>query len=421
MKMKMKMKAMKGFKNFALSVCVCACFFALTFATPISAVIANSLAARIESGFGDNVGNAGHAGNADLGRTLSLLNLAGFAGINNSISSSFISYDNSANALSSEFVDTYENGNTHLFNNESIMSMQDLYEFRSNRPNRTGMAGTAVVENVMPLREPIPAGKFRITPRNFSNQNPENIRLLMNNETSFNVNPADFLLRPFPIEPFDITRQDEPVVLILHTHATESLVDSGTFYYYPPFTAERTSDISRNIVLVGKELSMTLTSHNIPVIHNHTIHDYPSFRDSYRRSLETINEYIARYPSIRYVIDVHRDSIIAASGEKFRPVIQVDGQETAQVMIVTGTNNGGAYHPNWRDNLTFSVHLQQIMNERYPMLARPINLRAQRFNQHTTGGSIILEIGSCGSSFDEALRAARLVGESLAELILRNN
>ena len=411
----MRMGLIKGFKKFALGVCICACFFALTLTTPLFDIIANSFAVRLESDFGNNIENTD--------RTLILLNLAGFSGINNSnSSSSFIRNHNIDIPVSSyyshEEIYTHENGNTIRFNNESIMSMQDLYEFHSNHASRTG---EAVIEDVMALREPIPTGKFRITPRNFSNQNPENIRLLMNNETSLSVNAEDFLVRPFPIEPFDINRQDEPIVLILHTHATESLVDSGTTYYYPPFTAERTSDISRNIVLVGKELSATLMMHNIPVVHNHTIHDYPSFRDSYRRSLETKNEYLARYPSIRYIIDVHRDSIIAQSGEKFRPVITVDGRETAQVMIVAGTNNGGAYHPNWRDNLTFSVHLQQIMNERYPMLARPINLRAQRFNQHATRGSIILEIGSCGSSFDEALSAARLVGESLAELILRNN
>jgi len=90
-------------------------------------------------------------------------------------------------------------------------------------------------------------------------------------------------------------------------------------------------------------------------------------------------------------------------------------------MIVTGTDGGGASHPRWLDNLAFTAHFQQKMNSRYPMLARPVLLRAARYNQHMTKGSVILEVGSCGSTFGEALRAAELVGECLAELILEHN
>jgi stage II sporulation protein P len=198
-------------------------------------------------------------------------------------------------------------------------------------------------------------------------------------------------------------------------------VENGVSFYSPPFTAERTSDINKNVVLAGAALKDKLQEYNIPVIHSLKIHDAVSYRDSYSRALETIQEYISKYPSIRYIIDLHRDSMIADSGEKYKPTIKIDGADTAQVMIVTGTDSGGASHQNWRDNLAFTAYFQQKMNSKYPMLARPINLRAARFNQHITTGSIILEIGSCGSTFGEALRAAELVGECLAELILEHN
>lgn len=409
---------MNEIKKFVLYSCVCAIFFAVIIFTPLSGVIADTLANQLKSAL------SSEPENTDFGKTLLLL--SGLSGLN--ISSEYFPsviytvsaddyYDSDDTDIASMPDISDSPPNTRLFHNESIMSIQELYEYYINH-------GTVRIEEAEANINEIPAGVFRITPRNFSGQNTVPPRLLINNETSYNIanaNIGDFLNRPFPVEPFDINRQDEPIILIVHTHATESFVDAGTFYYYPPFTAERTTDTDRNVVLIGRALKETLREYNIPVIQSVRIHDEPSFRDSYRRALETIEEYIARYPSIRYVIDVHRDSIIAPNGEKFRPAVKINGADTAQIMIVTGTDNGGAYHPNWRDNLTFSVHLQQKMNNRYPMLARPINLRAARFNQHATRGSIILEVGSCGSAFDEALRAARLFGECLAELILANN
>jgi stage II sporulation protein P len=133
-----------------------------------------------------------------------------------------------------------------------------------------------------------------------------------------------------------------------------------------------------------------------------------------------MNAYLEKYPSIKYVIDVHRDSMITATGEKYKPTVSINGKNAAQIMMVVGTSDGGAAHPNWTDNLTFATYTQQKLNDKYPMLARPINLRSARFNQHVTKGSVILEVGSCGSSFDEALYAANLFGECFAELITEN-
>ena len=86
-------------------------------------------------------------------------------------------------------------------------------------------------------------------------------------------------------------------------------------------------------------------------------------------------------------------------------------------MLVVGTNEGGAAHPNWRNNLTVAVRLQQTMNEMYPTLARPINLRTAAFNQMLTSGSMIIEVGSCGNTIEEAQNAAEMVADCLARTI----
>ena len=391
-------------KKAIIFICAVIIFFAAVMLTPVSGLISYRLASRITASFGQEYENT------DFSR---LLNLSGFFNLEK------YSAMQSPEYIIAELPPPDDSpDNIRIYSDGSIMSIRGTHEHYA---DFGCFVEPVIIEEVSATNLEIPVGKFRITPRNFSGQNTGTARLLMNNETNLNINITDFLNRPFPVSPFDISRQDEPIVLIIHTHATESLVDDGVFYYYPPFTAERTQDINRNIVLIGAALKNKLREYHIPVVQSELIHDYPSFRDSYRRSLETINYYIEKYPSIRYVIDVHRDSIIAETGEKFKPTVNINGLDTAQVMIVTGTNAGGAYHPDWRDNLTFSAQLQHKMNTLYPMLARPINLRPVRFNQHATKGSIILEIGSCGSTFSEAIRAAELVGECLARLILENN
>lgn len=105
------------------------------------------------------------------------------------------------------------------------------------------------------------------------------------------------------------------------------------------------------------------------------------------------------------VIDLHRDSILTDEGEAYKTSCTIDGAETAQLMFVVGTDAGGLYHPDWRDNLNFVSTLQYALNRAYPSLMRPVNLRTQRFDQHASPGSLLVEVGSSGNTLPEALSA----------------
>ena len=47
-----------------------------------------------------------------------------------------------------------------------------------------------------------------------------------------------------------------------------------------------------------------------------------------------------------------------------------------------------------------------------PTLPRPINLRAQRFNQHLTPCSLLVEVGTSGNTLQEAIRGAKYFAQS---------
>ena len=59
------------------------------------------------------------------------------------------------------------------------------------------------------------------------------------------------------------------------------------------------------------------------------------------------------------------------------------------------------------------------MNAKYPTLARPIAVTQERYNQHLTTGSMILEVGSSGNTLQEALQAVRLYADAVGPALLK--
>ena len=209
----------------------------------------------------------------------------------------------------------------------------------------------------------------------------------------------------------------EPQVLILHTHGSES--------YTPPpgesYVASgdhRTTDTTCNVVRVGDEMAEIFAQAGISVLHDRTLYDYPQYAGAYGRALTAIESYKAKYPSLRFVLDVHRDAIEDSEGNQYKVVSSIEGQGTAaQISLVVGSDGSGLAHPNWMENLKLAVAVQQTITAAYPTLMRPVVLRNARYNQHATTGSLLVEVGAAGNSLDEALLAARLFTEQFIQVL----
>ncbi len=210
---------------------------------------------------------------------------------------------------------------------------------------------------------------------------------------------------------------DEPQVLIFHTHATES---------YEPYDSEnydtrnswRDTDNTKNMVAVGDALEKALTDAGIKVVHDRTQHDYPSYNGSYERSAETIDSYLEKYPSIKIALDVHRDAIQREADLIVKPTVEINGKKAAQLMIITGSEDGTMGVPNWEENLRFAASLQNAIEEDWPQLTRPIFFCYRKYNMDKTNGSLLLEMGSNANTLEESIYTAQLVGQSLARLLL---
>ncbi|MFA9380377.1 MAG: stage II sporulation protein P, partial [Acetanaerobacterium sp.] len=193
---------------------------------------------------------------------------------------------------------------------------------------------------------------------------------------------------------FRIYKNKKPQVLIVHTHATEAF-ESNTEYFDKSYNS-RSQNNSENIVSVGAVIATQLEDAGIATLHDGTQHDYPSYNGSYNGSADTINDYLKKYPTIKVVLDIHRDAV-ERDGSRLSAVTQVDGKDAAQVMIISGCDDGTMDYPSWKSNLRFAARLQNEMETLYPGLTRPVMFCYRRYNQHLSTGALLLEIGSHGN------------------------
>lgn len=210
---------------------------------------------------------------------------------------------------------------------------------------------------------------------------------------------------------WDLTAQG-PQVLILHSHATESYTPTPDRSYRES-SPYRTLDPEHNMLQVGEALKRALEARGIGAIQDTTLHDYPDYADSYIRSRETVREYLETYPTIRLVLDLHRDAASLDSGTQLCTHARVNGRDAAQVMLVVGTDAGGRTHPGWQENMALAMKLHAQLEKAYPGLCRPIDCRTERFNQDLSAGALLVEVGAAGDTLEEAL----ITVEALAEVI----
>ena len=252
--------------------------------------------------------------------------------------------------------------------------------------------------------EPAPAAPV------FTARDGADIRLY--NTAGITVDPESAILEApeWPGEP-------GPKVLLLSTHATESYRKNGENYIET--AAYRTLDSGFNMLSLGQALAQALESRGIETLRDETIHDYPSYNDAYISSRKSAQAYLEAYPSLCLVLDLHRD---ASSGtQQLRPLAETPEGTAAQLMLVVGTDRGNRLHPNWQKNFALALRLQTLLERTAPGITRPVNIRAQRFNQDLSPGALLIEIGGAGNTRQEALASVPILAEAIEALLNTQN
>jgi len=200
----------------------------------------------------------------------------------------------------------------------------------------------------------------------------------------------------------------EPTVLILHTHSTESYTKQEE--PYEESSQWRTLEEGYNMLSIGARVAELLNRAGIPTVQDRQLHDYPSYNGSYVDARKSIRAYLEEYPGVLLILDLHRDAS-GEEGRQMRTLARVEGEDSAQLMVVLGTN-----HKGYEENLSLGLKLHVQLERQATGITRPLQLRAQRFNQDLSPGALLIEVGAAGNSHTEALRAADQLAEAVIAL-----
>ncbi|RKD27595.1 stage II sporulation protein P [Caminicella sporogenes DSM 14501] len=274
----------------------------------------------------------------------------------------------------------------------------------------------AVVDDEDYYKEPeknttFEANSFQIEKSNQTKQDKKSI------ENISSSSPKNLKIISTPVPPPEKIEHDKnkPLILIYHTHGTEA--------YYPEKIGNYHSLNSKyTVIRVGDILTKYLLDKGYKVIHDTTIHDYPSYQGSYKRSLQTMKKYIKDNPDLKIFIDIHRDGIDKiAEIEKNQKkkydemrknsYIRINGEKVSRFALVVGGGNKNV------DKLKrFAYYIKAVSDELYPGLSRPVilkNRRYNRYNQFMSNYCVLFEVGSNLNTIDESVRAAKYIGEVL--------
>lgn len=195
----------------------------------------------------------------------------------------------------------------------------------------------------------------------------------------------------------------KPVVIIYHTHATESYqpVEEGNFHSLQEYGTVRE---------VGDVLAAELEAQGIQVIHDKTIHDSPSYNQSYTRSLETIQTLMGSNESAMIIIDLHRDA--AAYNGNVGKTVTIKNDTVAKYSLVVGSGN-----PNVEALRLFANHVNETAEKIYPGFCGKIIEKQYKFNQYVSDYHLLIEVGNNQNTIEQAKLTGKYLGKVLAKAI----
>lgn len=239
--------------------------------------------------------------------------------------------------------------------------------------------------------------------------------ITIKNTTDYTVDVEKELAKPLGFKMEDTI---EPQVLIVHTHTSEAYLKEDVGFYYEDYSG-RSTDESENVTSVGDAIVKKLNSRGIGALHSLKHHDSPTYNGSYNRSEVTTYSYLKKYPSIKVVIDIHRDAIGNGGEEgKYKPTFVANGKKGAQIMIMSGYDPTGAYgFSHWEKNLSFALKLEQTAEKLYPGMTRPLYFGDFAYNMFINSGSLLIEVGTDVNTVEEATYTGELLGDVLAQVL----
>lgn len=205
--------------------------------------------------------------------------------------------------------------------------------------------------------------------------------------------------------------ETKPLVLIYHTHGSE--------------TYKKEDGKESSVIEVGTALKKELEkNYGIKTIHDTSVYDQVDGRldrnAAYNFAGDSVENTLKKNPSIKVVLDLHRDSV----EDKIHLVTKIDGEKTAQIMFFNGVSRlkksgeiAYLYNPNKEENLATSLQMQLLCARYYPGFTRKIYVKGYRYNLHLAKRAMLIEVGAQNNTVSEAKNAMKPLAHVLYRLL----
>ena len=203
----------------------------------------------------------------------------------------------------------------------------------------------------------------------------------------------------------------KPLVYLYNSHQTEEYAKTTLAEY----AVNPTVTINNYIMLdvFQKNNINTITEErSIREVLNLNSWNYAA---SYKASRIYMEDVKKEYPSLKYFIDLHRDSL-----KKNKTTIQIGDKSYAKIIFLIGLENA-----NYQKNLAFTEEINNKIGEKYPGLSKGIYKKGGAgvngvYNQDFSPYTILIEIGGCENTTSEVLNTVLAISEVISEVIINN-
>ena len=122
------------------------------------------------------------------------------------------------------------------------------------------------------------------------------------------------------------------------------------------------------------------------------------------------------YDSLKYYIDIHRDSVGRETS-----TIKINGKNYARILFVIGLE-----HSNYEKNLKVIAEINQLFNEYYPGLSRGIYKKEGPnvngiYNQDISPNVMLIEVGGVDNTIEEVMNTINAISDILVKYVGDNH
>ena len=200
----------------------------------------------------------------------------------------------------------------------------------------------------------------------------------------------------------------KPLIYLYNSHQLEEYSNSNVNMY----------NTTPNVLMASYILKEKLNDLNIPTIVEQTdisellrINSW-KYNYSYKASRMLVEDTLEKNDSLKYIIDLHRDSI-----PKDSTTLKANNKSFAKLLFVVGIE-----HDNYEANVGVAQKLSDIINSKQANLSKGILKKGGKgnngiYNQDLSSNAMLIELGGPENTIDEVTNTITVLADSLYELI----